>query len=366
MDAQEIAHHFAAENYGPRGTRKAGNVWTQEATRTLYSYAAPIARHTGNPALPVLITSRSYSVTTTRHTTDARRALHHLRPFSVYNPAAASAVDHAENLRHLYQDAQQALRTATETRRRPETRAAAIRHAAETHARAETYRRAFKIPVAGLPQDTKATRDTCRRIDPDQLDAAAAVIAQADAATDRRRAAADKARARRITKQEEENNKTRAAWIAGEAHHYPREHYGTPARLRVKGNAVETSHGARVHVRAAARLWPIAERARQNGTTYRPEPPHRVGPYRLDEVSPEGVRIGCHFIVFEEMQRVRAEVMAAAEKGTSFEDWKAEHGSEAESKWQRIQDEYGDAGPMLSEYLQQCHREFIREEEAAA
>jgi len=317
MNALEICHHFAAENYGPRGTRKAGAVWMQEANRTLYSHAAPIARHTGNAALPVLITSRSYSVTTSKHTTFARRALHHLNPFEVYNPAAASASAHALNVRHFYAEARHALRTATETRRKAETRAAALRSAAQLHAHAETYRAAFRLPLSELDTETRATRDTCRRIDPDQLDKAAALITQATAAADKRKAAAEAKRtaAQRaaIAEQEERDKTRREEWLAGAGTYYPREHYSASARLRVIGNAVETSHGARVHVRDAARLWPIAERAHRNRTTYRPEPPHRVGPYPLDEVSPQGVRIGCHFITFDEMQRVRADVMAAAE-----------------------------------------------------
>ena len=316
MNALEICHFFAAESYGPKGARRAGNVSAEKHNRTLYSYAAPIARFTGNPALPVLITSRTYSATTSKHTTLARRALHHLHPFEVYNPAAASAHDHAANVRHIYSEAQHALAAAANARRRPETRAAALRRASALHAHAETYRDAFKLPLAALDAETRATRDTCRRIDPDQLDTAAALITQATAAADKRRAAVEAKRTaaqRKAQAEQEERDRTRREeWLAGAGTYYPREHHSAPARLRVIDNAVETSHGARVHVRAAARLWPIAERAHRNGTTYKPEPPHKVGAYTLYEVSPAGVKIGCHFIAFDEMQRIRAEVMAAA------------------------------------------------------
>lgn len=316
MNPLEIAHHFAAEHYGPRGTRKAGNVRAEEHSRTLYSYAAPIARHTGNPALPVLVTSRTYSVTTSKHTSFARRALHHLRPFAVYNPAAASPSAHTDNVRHIYQDAQLALATATETRRKPETRAAALGSAAALHAHAETYRAAFKLPLAALDEETRATRDTCRRIDPAHMDRAAALITQATAAATARRAAAEKRRtaAQRaaIAEQADRDKTRRDDWLAGLGSYYPREHYSAPARLRVSGNAVETSHGARVHVRAAARLWEIVEGAHRTGCTFRPTRRHPIGPYTLDEVSAAGVRIGCHSIAFEELQRIKPDVMAAA------------------------------------------------------
>jgi hypothetical protein len=316
MNALEICHQFAAENYGRTRTRQAGNVRAEEHSRTLYSYAVAIARHTGNPALPVLITSRTYSATTSRHTALARRALHHLRPFEIYDPAAATTSAHANNVRRIYADARHALRTATETRRKPETRAAALASASALHARAETYRAAFKVPPAALDAETRATRDTCRRIDPGQLDKAAALITQATAAADKRRAAAEAKRTaaqRAALAEQEERDKTRRDdWLAGIGTYYPREHYRAPARLRVMGNAVETSHGARVHVRAAARLWEIVEGAHRTGTTYRPDKRHPVGAYTLDEVSPAGVRIGCHAIAFVEMQRIKPEVMAAA------------------------------------------------------
>jgi hypothetical protein len=317
MNTREIAHAFAAENYGPRGTRKAGSVTIEEHNRTLYSYAAPIARFTGNPKMPVLITSRTYSMTTSRHTRDAYRALHHLKPFVVYNPAAKYPGEHADNVRRMYLDAEFALRTAASARRRPETRAAALREAAHQHARAETYRDAFKLPLSALDKETRAIRDTVRRIDPADLDAAAALITQANNAALARREKAEKKRTeaqrKAFAEQEERHRTQREDWLAGRGSYYPREHHAAPARLRVNGNAVETSHGARVHVRDAARLWPLAERAHRTGTTYCPEPPHKVGPYTLDEVRPDGVTVGCHVIRFEEMQRIRDQVFAAAE-----------------------------------------------------
>jgi hypothetical protein len=286
-------------------------------SRTLFSYAAPIARHTGNLKMPVLITSRSYSVTTSSHTRDARRALHHLRPFAVWDPAADSTPAHADNVRHLYDDARHALREASNTRRRPENRAADLHRAADAHNRAEIYRAAFRIPLAALHPEARAVRDTVRRIDPAQLDTATATIAAATAAATKRREKAIKERERKyaaaMAEQQEQIRERRDRWLAGEPVSYPREHYGTAARLRVKGNAVETSHGARVHVKAAARLWEIAEGAHRHGVSYRPTRKHPVGPYQLDEVTPDGVRIGCHFIAFPEMQRIRAEVFAAAE-----------------------------------------------------
>ena len=316
MNALEICHHFAAESYGPRGTRRAGNVSAEQHNRTLYSYAAPIARFTGNPALPVLITSRTYSAMTSKHTTLARRALHHLRPFEVWNIAAQTQRDHADNVRSLFAESAAALKSAARSRIAPDTREREIARAIKLATDAEIYRKAFAVPVKSLAPIAQANRKAAIAFDPANPGAAFEALRTADQAERARRDKETKAREKREAKaraeQEERDRTRREEWLAGAGTYYPREHYSAPARLRVIENAVETSHGARVHVRDAARLWPLAERAHRTGTTYKPEPPHKVGAYTLYEVRPDGVTIGCHVISFDEMQRVKDAVMAAA------------------------------------------------------
>ena len=327
MNAQEICHLFAAQDYGRNGGRKAGNVFSDDDTRSLYSYGRhfPLATWTGTDALPLLTNSGSYSISTSRHQSEARRALHHIAPqIAVPNPRANHPNEHLANAQSLFAEAAAALQSAARPRISPDTRERKISRAVTRANEAETYRKAFQVPLASLTPLARSHRKTALQFDPANPGPAFEALREADKAERLRRDKEIKAREARDAKAraawEEEANATRAEWLAGTGNRYPRERYDSPARLRLNGNAVETSHGARVHVRAAARLWPLAQRARRTGTTYSPEPPHKVGPYTLESVSPEGVKIGCHFIAYEEMERLAPQVLAAAATAPAEEE----------------------------------------------
>lgn len=311
MNAREICHHYAAQ---PDKDRKSGNVSIRDGT--LYSYAAPIARLTGNPALPRLMSARTYSVTTAKHLSFARGALHHFLPsLEVYNPAATSTYQHADNIKHLIADGIQALKAAGLPRIREATRAGHIARAITHRDNAETYRTAFKVQLKQLDKETRRDRATLAGLSPETVAAALETVRRHEQEAEKRR---EKARAeqtaqwvKREAEQAERNAAALAAWLAGERETPPYHHTGE-TRLRVRGGNVETSHGANVPAADALRLWPLAERARRNGETYTPTGRHAVGIHALDHVSPQGARIGCHFIPFEEMQRIKPEVEAAA------------------------------------------------------
>lgn len=298
MNAQEVCHQFAAGNY-----RKSGNVFADAATRTLYSYGThfPMARFTGNPEIPVLMTNRGYSVTTAKHISWASQALSHFNPVFVYNPAADSPHAHAENYRAMIQDAFRSFEAAGAPRVRPGTRAASLSNAAAGLANSERYRKAFKVPLSALGAGDASARRSLLAMDPADIDGA--------------REAATTAKAKREETARRKAAKQIREWQAGESDSRP--NLPGPALLRVKGNAVETSQGARVHVTHAARLWPLVERVRKSGNPVRPEGV-KVGDYTLTEIRPDGVTIGCHVIPYGEMKRISAEVLEAA-KGTLAE-----------------------------------------------
>lgn len=324
MNAIDLCHHYAAQ---PNKDRKAGNLSIQDGT--LYSYAAPIAHLTGNPTLPLLISERTYSVTTAKHLGFARRALHHVRPamevqeprVSGYGHEFKSA--HIANIRRLLQNAHQHLSEAARPRIRETTRAAAIVTAVNYRDQAETYRQAFRVPLKDLPKDVKARRTQLARINPADAAQAIEVHKRHLAAAETRRQKAIEAQEKRRAKQEAERAKRDAEtldrWTAGEPIQPP-HHYAGDTRLRVRAGLVETSHGANVPAADAWRLWPIADRARRTGETYDAPADYRVGIYRLDHVSPQGARIGCHFIPFAEMERIKAEVEAAAQETPATAD----------------------------------------------
>lgn len=121
----------------------------------------------------------------------------------------------------------------------------------------------------------------------------------------------------------EAEREARKAWIAGETV-YTRarlsdERGGALVRARdaqIDGCAVvsgelETSHGARVPLRHAARIFAFVRRVRETGETWTADSarPVRVGHFTLDSVEPSGDFVaGCHRINWSETERLAREL----------------------------------------------------------
>lgn len=119
---------------------------------------------------------------------------------------------------------------------------------------------------------------------------------------------ADKVRqARRMTEYHGSKPVTPEEWQDGIGH--ASQHswgYDAPTLVRRKGDRLETSRGAEVPFKHAVAAYLKACECRRNGTTW-----HRngekvaVGVYQLDAIDAEGnIRAGCHTIGFDEMQRL--------------------------------------------------------------
>lgn len=119
--------------------------------------------------------------------------------------------------------------------------------------------------------------------------------------TDELQAALDAANAKKAEKEKrdfERTKKERIDWLQGIGHHYPSAHT-FPIALRLSpsdASRVETSRGAFVPVKVCERLY-RSFRARQMPTDV------RVGNYTLNEVSENGITIGCHKISADELER---------------------------------------------------------------
>jgi hypothetical protein len=74
--------------------------------------------------------------------------------------------------------------------------------------------------------------------------------------------------------------------------------------LRVNGDQIETSQGARVPLEHAPRLWRLVQACRATGRAYTANGhTEHAGPYAIDAVSAEGeLRAGCHTIPYAELE----------------------------------------------------------------
>jgi hypothetical protein len=85
--------------------------------------------------------------------------------------------------------------------------------------------------------------------------------------------------------------------------------WGSPTMLRIVGDEIETSRGARVTVRAAVRAWPHLK-AHQ-------VPPQPVGQFEAGEFRDGILYIGCHAIPVAELNRVAAQLGLDGQVGDS-------------------------------------------------
>lgn len=94
------------------------------------------------------------------------------------------------------------------------------------------------------------------------------------------------------------------------------ELFGTYPRLRVVGNEVQTSFGARVSVKQAARAWPLLQRLHKRSQAQEAVivDVHELSftPYQTQSFDGDTLVVGCHSIPWSEIELIAPQVMAAA------------------------------------------------------
>jgi hypothetical protein len=339
FSGREIFHVFAAQKQweGKTGNR---NVSFRETV--LYSYAQPIARivpETSHGSKVALITSRKFSITTSGHTRAASSALSHFRVF--YVPLIHLGEKQGANINYLWDMYSRAVAENMKARNLPwwiEETPEGLKPkrdynplcdlARDVEDFAECFGLGAYDGFGGSGAEMTWKEDT-RRI----LAHHAARIARqntpqaiAKREKDKAKRAAQNAeknrqeaeRRARIEKEWEERNAkedaTRAerieAWRKGGAALFPRDlNTLSHALLRVKGDTLETSHGASVPLRDAKRLFALISKDIRSHVRGAWEHGFRVGDYELLHISENGdFRVGCHSIKYEEAARLAAEI----------------------------------------------------------
>ena len=248
---------------------------------TIYSYGShfPIARHVtrkGNSA--VLFTTRSYSATPAGHKCMVEGACRHLTVFHVADVTATRpqfAPYRAEYMALVgkYAKARQ---------RKPEHLDALRRLVEEANGYATFFGLRTRLT---LPDDLTAMIAECQAIE----------------------------KRERERKQREERKRQREAqerlqkWVDGESD-YPPSAYGQPIRLRIAGDELQTSRGARVPLDHAVKAFRVLKRLHDKGQAYqRNGHTIHLGHFALDSLDTEGnVTAGCHTVQWEEIARVAA------------------------------------------------------------
>lgn len=272
-----------------------GNCWFTGTK--LYSYRTCIANFVPDVhgRLVCLITTRRYSVTTTcKHMPRLSDIPPGITTFYVHNVEPAGAGDwyHQDNLRRMVEGFTKNLAAAGRSR---VYRDVYLQYVMEQRAVILEYASAFDLELpADLPE--------------------VSVEAVAEAAAYAREASAKEAAYRRQRKQEHRAalSEKVAMWRAGGNISLWDWHSSDgDTLLRVVGDEVETSRGARFPLEDAKRAFPVIARARKSGASYTSSGRKALplGDFSVDKVTAEGhVHAGCHFVKWQEIERLAVEL----------------------------------------------------------
>jgi hypothetical protein len=311
FDTGEIPHLWAHRTQEEARNRQGNLYFTGD---TIYSYGShfPIARHVVSEAgeRAVLFTTATYSVTTSSHCSAVRSAIPSGIPvFHVpnvchgrYSGSELTADDHGGNLADYTERIEKHVITSARAR---SSYAKEWNHDRAVRLRDEafTYCAFVGLPVPNISEVPELDSNALTAIRKREAKRAAERAEQ----TKRERAEA-------LVRQQELITK----WRAGE---YSGCLYDVPAMLRIGGNEVVTSRGARFPVSHAKRALAFVRKVRASGQAYvRNGRTIHLGPYALDRIEANGtVKAGCHVVSWQEIERIAPALDAVPTSATAID-----------------------------------------------
>lgn len=286
-DNASVAHMWAN---GVDKRYRGQNVFAEN--RTIFSYGRhfPMARFYGPDV--VLLTSRGYSVSTSRHLKYVRRAIPAgVKVFNVVKPAtgygeALNKAEHKENLRALLDECAALVVKSRAPRLRQSTRDGLLAQAESLRKHANEYRAHFKL--GGKPLEN--------------------VLIAGDALARAEKREADRER-RELRRRESERAERFESWKAGgDVSTAGFDNFPIVFRLVAGGRVVQSSWGAAFTAEAARRAYPRLCAIRAAGVfPYHPDVDNvdgadrclLVGAFRVSTVGERSITAGCHNFTWE-------------------------------------------------------------------
>ena len=282
----EVAHVWASQSQ-PEG--RGGNIFFED--QVIYSYGRhfPVARFAPEFGAVVLFTNRGYSSSTGKHKTIIRGAI----PNSFEVVYCSDPTRTAEHNLSQWQERAEQLRRAFANSKHRVTRGNAAVELFRICESAILYCMALKIAA---PDWTNETNDEMTARDYVYEMAKAREIKRDAARKEREQLAALKASERL------------PLWLAGESVPTFDFQY-LETMLRVKGESIETTRGAKIPVEDAIKLWPLLLRVKNSGRTLEAGL-HAInlGPYRFNSFDGETLIVGCHSIAWSQLERMAIEL----------------------------------------------------------
>ena len=282
---RQLAHVWVQHNLEPGSptpeSGKGHQFYYQGAT--IYSYGPhfPIARFVERKGKrAILFTTASYSSTTSKHMSYTRRAIPGYVAVFAVNLPKDEGIPPAKEVMADYKARIAELQLKADRSRTYQ--AMYLQDVADTVQEAKDYAAFF-----GLKSSIPAPADLARKL-----------------------AAAQKAEAVRQAEVRKEQAKRDAVELENWRKNEPaRISHNCPVALRIIGEEIESTKGARIPVEHAKRIvWPAWRRCMESGQGYkRNGHTLHVGHFAIDEITPAGVlKAGCHTISREELERMEA------------------------------------------------------------
>jgi hypothetical protein len=296
FDTGQIPHLWAHRTQEEARNRQGNLYFTGD---TIYSYGShfPIACHVSNDAgeRAVLFTTATYSVTTSSHCSAVRSAIPSgVQVFHVpnvcqgrYSGSELTADDHAGNLADYAERIEKHVVTSARARS-SYAKEWNHEHAVCLRDEAFAYCAFFGLPVPRIPEVPGLDSDALTAIRKREAKRAAEKAEQTK-----------RDRAETLARQQE----LIVEWRAGQ---YSGCFYDVPAMVRIVGDEVQTSRGARFPISHAKRGLAFVRKVRESGQAYvRNGHTIHLGPYAIDRIEPDGtVKAGCHVVAWEEIERL--------------------------------------------------------------
>jgi hypothetical protein len=261
----------------------------------LKSYATAIAERVGNDTtgkdVYYLLNGRSFSVTTSSHQSDARRAIPH--------GALVFTLEADRGSYKLSGDSRKATGDAVfcyAVRRSAEMQAKAPRATAN-----KEYYEAEALAWLNKAAEASDFFGLRRKVDGETV----ARLVKAEKAA---RAKLEKRRKEEQARRDAAAREQVEDWLTGVSNFYP-YNIGGGDRLRVVGEIgrkechIETSKGIRLEARIAEVSWRFIIRHRSQGW-HRNGETFAIGDWQLDAVNADGIVAGCHRVSWTEIDRV--------------------------------------------------------------
>jgi hypothetical protein len=280
-----VAHLWAAQSQ-PHARNAKNSFWFRDSV--IYSYGShyPIARHVNGH---VLMTTRKYSNTTDMHKHIVENAVQHLPTIYCVNPLAESEIDHRKNLAAMHTACLDRLEKASRARLYSQIH---LNHAEDYVIQHAAYRTLFGLDL----DEVLIISEEWKKEAHGRLAAQKEINAARKAETKKH----EEQRQAQLKIDLEEWKVDTSIW---------RTFYNLPVALRVNtdGSLVETSHGARVPVDHAQKVYAFAILIK---TGVQPPYQHNghslhCGSFKIDSIDAEGtLKAGCHTITFSAMKEL--------------------------------------------------------------